>query len=260
MLNRLIPIFVLIALLCAAHSAAAQDYAEERAEAVRRGLLLYEFDSSAWVATDALRDKKSAWKLYTETAKPKGWVTTEVGEGRLMTAFVAELNGEIVSVFDAVTKGRKVKKKTTYPLGRALTDQEALQLHAKAALPLSQIEPCRDLLPMNTIAIPTGQADEVFVYLMSSTQKSNEIVFGRHYRFKVRGDQLVETVKFSNSCLTIPKAPNGVGAVVSHVLTPYPQEHHVFAALSHDLPVYVTIPKTGTLWKIEDRKITPVEK
>lgn len=265
MLKRSISVLVFSALICTPIIAAAQDYADERAEATRLGLLLHEFDSSAWVATDALREKTLAWKLYTETATPKGWVTTEVGDGRLMTAFVAELNGKTVSVFDVITKGRKVKKKLMYPMGRELTAGESLQLRAKATLPIDDIEPCPNLLPMNTIVIPTETPGELYVYLMSSTQKHNTAVMGRHYRFRMTegGTKVAETVQFSNSCLALPtRAPNGadlVGILSSHVRTPYPQEHHVFASLSHKKTFFIVMPKTDTAWKIKGAKIKPFD-
>lgn len=262
MLKYLIPLFFVLPYA----SATAQDYSDELQRASQLGLLLYEFDSSAWVATDALRDKKKAWKLYTETATPKGWVTTQIGKKRLRTAFVAELDGEIVSVFDAETKGRKVKRKTTYPTGRALTEAEQTQFRAKSVFSAKDIEPCAEFLPMNTVIIPSETGQGQYLYVMSSTQKPDIAVVGRHFRFRVSedGTALSEKTGFTNSCLGLPfrAGPDktAVGLITSHLKTPYPQENHVFLSLTHKIPVYVTIPETEQLWKVDGTSIKAVSK
>jgi len=252
-------------LIAISFSAAAQDqtYESEIKRSAQLGLLLYEFDNSAWAATDALREKKKAWKLYTETAVPKGWVTTEIGDNRLRTSFVAALDGKIVSVFDAETKGRKVKQKTTHPMGRPLTDLETAQLRAKQAFNAEDIEPCADFLPMNTVVIPTEDGQGHYLYVMSATKKSNLVVMGRHFRFRISesGGTLSEKMSFTNSCIGLPfGAQDGAkpaGLLISHLKTPYPQEHHVFASLANDIPLFVTMPKSGTAWKVDGTTIKP---
>ena len=196
-----------------------------------------------------------------DRATPKGWTTTEVDKNRLRTAFIAELNGELVSVFDAETKGRKVKKKTTYPTGRPLTDAETVQYHAKRAFTAKDIEPCAEFLPMNAAVIPAPDGGAPYLYLMSATKESNLVVLGRHFRFRVseNGNSLSEKTGFTNGCIGLSSATsNGgtpVGLVISHLLTPYPQEHHVFASLANDIPLFVTMPKTGTTWKVDGTSI-----
>jgi len=263
MLKYLLPLLLIAIPLSAA--AQNQNFDAELKRSAQLGLLLYEFDSSAWAATDALRDKKKAWELYTETATPKGWATTEMDKDRLRTAFIAELNGELVSVFDAETKGRKVKKKTTYPTGRRLTEVELMQYHAKRAFTAKDIEPCEEFLPMNAVVIPSPDGGEPYLYVMSATKKPNLVVLGRHFRFRVSedGKSLSEKTGFTNGCIGLPfGAPNGgkpVGLVISHLKTPYPQEHHVFASLANDIPLFVTMPKSGTAWKVDGTTIKPFD-
>jgi len=257
--------FILILACLFSVSASAQDYKAELKRSAQLGLLLYEFDSSAWVATDALREKKKTWQLFTETASPKGWVTTEVDKNRLRTAFIAELDGKLVSVFDAETKGRKVKKKTTYPNGRPLTEAERIQLLAKQAFTIDDIEPCAEFLPMNTIVIPSDNDEGQFLYVMSATKRPDLAIVGRHFRFNVSKDgrSLSNRVSFSNGCLGLSKAtPNGarpVGLMTSHIKTAHPQEHHVFLSLVHDVPLFVMTTQNNQVWKVDGTKIKPVD-
>ncbi len=257
--------FIALLLVFISLPATAQDYEEELKEAARLGHLLYEFDSSAWAATDALRKKKKAWKLYTETATPKGWVTTLTDAGKLRTAFVAELNGKLVSVFDVETKGRKAKKKITFPEGRRLTDDEKFQIRAKSAFSTKDIEPCEEFLPMNSAVIPSPNGQGHYLYVMSATKKPNLAVVGRHFRFRLSKDgrTISNKTSFTNGCLGLPtRAPNGgksVGLISSHLKTPYPQEHHVFLSLAHDMPFFVMTSSSGQVWKVEGTSIAPVD-
>lgn len=267
MLKYFLPLLLIASPIAAAAQEQAPDqtYEAEIKRASQLGLLLYEFDSSAWVATDALRDKKKAWELYTEIATPKGWTTTEVDKNRLRTAFIAELNGELVSVFDAETKGRKVKKKTTYPTGRQLTESELMQYHAKRAFTAKDIEPCAEFLPMNAAVIPSPDGGAPYLYLMSATKKPNLVVLGRHFRFRVSedGKSLSEKTGFTNGCIGLPMGPSTegkpAGLLITHLRAPHPQEHHVFASLANDIPLFVTMPKTGTTWKVDGTSIKPID-
>jgi len=217
--------FILIFACLFSISASAQDYQAELKRSAQLGLLLYEFDSSAWVATDALREKKKTWQLFTETASPKG----------------------------------------SYPNGRSLTEVERIQLLAKQSFTVDDIEPCAEFLPMNTIVIPSDTGEGQFLYVMSATKRPDLAIVGRHFRFNVSEDgrSLSDTVSFSNSCLGLSKAtPNGaqpVGLMTSHVKTAYPQEHHVFLSLVHDIPLYVMTTQNDQLWKIDGTKIKPVD-
>ena len=258
MLKYIFALFI----FCLPALATAQDYTAELDRAAQLGQLLYEFDRSAWVATDALRKKKAALKLYTETGTPKGWATTLTDKKRLRTAFISELNGEIVSVFDAETKGKKVKKKTTYPTGRALTEEERIQMRAKSTFSANDIEPCAQFLPMNTVIIPSEDGKGDYLYVLSATQKPNVAVVGRHYRFRISetGEQLSEKISFSNGCLGLNnQGGETVGLMASHIKTPYPQEHHVFLSLSHQIPIFVLIPEGNKAWKIDGTSIEPFD-
>jgi len=245
--------------------ALAQDYSEDIAQSIRLGVLLYEFDNSAWVATDALRKNKKAWTLYTETAEPKGWVTTETGENSLVTAFVAELNGKTVSIYEAETKGREVLTRNTFPLGRELNEEEASQLRAKSKLYDSDITICEEFLPLNVIATPTEDDKDTYLYVMSSTQQSGLAVMGKHHRLRIAdaGTRISETTSFSNSCLALPtRGEDGmkpVAIIITHLKTPYPQEHHVFTSLSHDLPIIVSMPNESIAWKVDGANIEPYQ-
>jgi hypothetical protein len=238
----------------------AQDYAAERAEAERLGAMLYAYDNAAWGATDGLMADAKAKARF--LVAPIGYVTTENGDGTFTTAFIGKTDDGPKAVVDVITRDRSSLSVITHETGRTLGGQESLLVAAKGAAGRENFESCADFLPMNSIAIPAPDG-QIYVYFMSATQDPDLTIFGRHYRFRVDRNTVTETVSFTNTCLGMPRPENGVFAVVSHVKTPYPQEHHVFANLSYDVSIYVTIyvtiPETEVLWQVRNGRITKVK-
>ncbi len=116
-------------------------------------------------------------------------------------------------------------------------------------------------------ADPADPDGQLLGYLLSSTRKPGEVVFGRHFRFTLSldGESVLDSRGFTNSCIAVPttteagaKLPQGassVGVTISHLLDPVPQETHVFASLSQGLPVYVIMSPSGTIYEVDGDKI-----
>jgi len=109
--------------------------------------------------------------------------------------------------------------------------------------------------PVNPVVMPAESADGVLVYLLAGTKTPNLAVFGRHFRAEVSlGTNSVRAMTpLSNSVLEVPtRGPNGEAVealVVTHVVTDYPLETHVFTSLLMKLPVYVATKRGNWLVK-----------
>lgn len=101
--------------------------------------------------------------------------------------------------------------------------------------------------PVNPIVLSEGAGSlkRIVVYLMAGTTTPNVAVLGRHYRVNVSQDgRTVEDVlPLSKTELELPlSSPTGgrpEALFVTHVLTDYPLESHVFASLLNSIPIVV---------------------
>jgi hypothetical protein len=231
-------------------------YASEIAQAEELGRLIYEKDIAAWTATDQLLidlgDDLSGLPL-------RGWVTDE-DEHHYRVNFIGEQDGETKIYYQAWTQGKSVIKAKTYPQGIALNPKQSSMWRARKLVSQQKFMQCASRY--NTVVIPYDDAGiaKIYVYLFASTTDPNKIMIGGHHRYSVSSDgtEVLANISFSNSCLQLNNHPDAIAMVVSHVKTNYPQEHHVFASLSHGITLYVMIPATDILYMIENGKITVV--
>jgi hypothetical protein len=115
--------------------------------------------------------------------------------------------------------------------------------------------------PINPVVLPASSASsDVLVYLLAGTARSNLAVLGQHYRAVVPlgGDHVTSMTPLSNSALEMPTVDaSGQPAkaiVVTHVVTDFPLETHVFASLLHKLPIYVGT-RRGT-WLVDGDRVS----
>lgn len=244
-------------------AAYAQDYKSEIENAETLGRLIYEQDVAGWVATDSLlKDKK-----YLETVTPnlKGWLSYQDGKN-YKTIFVGVYDGVPKAVYEVKSKARNVKNSQKIIKGRSLSSQEVRLWKARQKVVSENFEHCPEYTPMNTIVLPIPNDPEqrLYGYLFSATTISGKVVFGKHYRFTLSSDasKVLEKRDFSKSCIAVNRseAEQTVGVMISHIMRPYPEEHHVFANLSQELDVYITIPETSQLWRVGDGKISKVKR
>ncbi len=114
--------------------------------------------------------------------------------------------------------------------------------------------------PINPVVIPGEVAGEVLVYLLAGTKQPDLAVFGQHFRAVVAmgGSSVRSMTPLSNTVLEVPtRAPNGEpaeGLAVSHAVTDFPLETHVFTSLLHQKVVYVGTRRG--MWRVEGDKIS----
>ncbi len=116
--------------------------------------------------------------------------------------------------------------------------------------------------PINPVILP-GQIfgkEGIVVYLLAGTTKPNLAVLGKHYRAYVDpyNDYAVEIEPLSNSEILIPLRgkdnEKAEALTVTHIITDWPTEIHVFASLLYKIEIYVAT-KSG-LWKVDGTNIS----
>ena len=242
--------------------AQAEDYKAEIKIAETLGRMIYEQDVAGWVATDELISNKNYFESIASDIK--GWVSIKEGKS-YRTTFIGVYAGTPKGIFEVTSRKKKIKNSTKLPEGRTLSETELMRWNARQKIIGETFEHCPEFTPMNTIVVPVPDDTDnrLYAYLFSATKTSGVIVFGKHYRFTLSADAktVLDKRDFSKSCIGInrPEGTNAVGAVISHIMKPYPEEHHVFANLSQNLDIYVTIPETSQLWKVSNGKISKVK-
>ncbi|MBC8133132.1 MAG: hypothetical protein H7X95_09140 [Deltaproteobacteria bacterium] len=112
--------------------------------------------------------------------------------------------------------------------------------------------------PINPVLVPGKVNNEngVLVYLLAGTDKANVAVFGQHFRVLVpeHGGPPTYVMPLSKSALEMPVQrgltdEKPAGLIVSHTLTAWPLETHVFVSLLFRIPVYVTTSRA--VWRVD---------
>ena len=100
--------------------------------------------------------------------------------------------------------------------------------------------------------------DRIVVYYVGEVPKSQGLMVGRHYRVETRpdGKGILLGEPSTSRCLIVPPSPPGSAAprLVTHLLSPAPNEYHVFLSLfdAHALEV---VTETGH-WLVEQGRIS----
>jgi len=119
--------------------------------------------------------------------------------------------------------------------------------------------------PINPVLIPGSANGEkgILVYLLAGTTTPNVAVFGKHYRVLMpeAGGVPRYVMPLSKSALELPVRPPSGGKpkalMVTHLLTDWPLETHVFVSLLWHLPVYVATARG--IWRVDGDKIALVD-
>lgn len=142
----------------------------------------------------------------------------------------------------------------------ALNESERVIIGARQAAIKAIPRPSQ---PINPVVLPAqilGQKGSL-VYLLAGTTRSDVFVLGQHHRVLVGEDGQVQKVEpLSKTIIEIPRGPPGqeaVAVVVTHIVSDYPTETHVFAALLYRQPVYVGT-RTGK-WRVTGKEIVRID-
>jgi len=115
----------------------------------------------------------------------------------------------------------------------------ARQTALAAAQPLHQ--------PMNPVVLPAEALGKhgILVYLIAGTSEPNVAVLGKHYRMMVSDDggTVLESTPLTKTEIEMSTADHAGGRLealaVTHLVTDYPLETHVFASMLNNTPIYV---------------------
>jgi hypothetical protein len=116
--------------------------------------------------------------------------------------------------------------------------------------------------PVNPVLLPAEANGEtgVLVYLLAGTKRPDVAVLGRHFRalVPIEGTSLTYLKPLSNSAMEIPtRDPYGepvVGLGISHLVTDFPLETHVFTSLLHKTPIHVVTQRGA--WRVDGERIS----
>jgi len=115
--------------------------------------------------------------------------------------------------------------------------------------------------PVNPVVLPGEAIGErgIAVYLLAGTSRAHVAVLGKHSRALVSEDgaRVLQLTALSKTVLEIPTQDPAGGRVaaltVTHVVTDFPLETHVFASLAAGLPIYVGTRRG--VWRVDGDRI-----
>jgi hypothetical protein len=161
-----------------------------------------------------------------------------------------------------IARGKQPELETVDPPAPASAGEAVLIRARRTALAhLERID--RPRQPINPVILPGEVLREkgILVYLLAGTTRRGVAVMGKHHRVLLSSDgsQVLRFEPLTKSVMEIEygdlkpgEAPAAI--MVSHIVTEWPLETHVFTSLLHKQPVYVAC--SGRLWKVDGAKIT----
>jgi hypothetical protein len=231
------------------------------------GRIIYFVDKASAIGTDVLRDKVpdfrqrglGAWLTLREEGTRGDdsvfWVlfVTDETPARLAFRIRVPIHGD--------PRPEEVSPPT------ALDDAVLRFLRARQSALAAVPETKRGINPVLLPGSAVGRPDSILVYLLAAEHRRGEIVFGIHYRVLVSADgaTVQQVVPLSQAPLvaspppeSLPRGAVRLSSMVSHLVTDWPLETHVFVSLLHKShPVYV-VTQRGT-WLVIGDKIILVE-
>jgi hypothetical protein len=235
--------------------------AVERSQTVGHALFL--FDRAAAIGTDLLFSKIAS----PEARSLAGYLTLPVDDG------AGGLDAAFSVLFFTAGPEPKIAFRVHVPAFPAPPSLEEVEppatmdenLRAYARARESALAVPRDTSqPMNPVVLPGRALGEqgIVVYLIAGTRRPDVAVFGKHYRVLVSDDggTIRRVVALTKAVLELPLADpqaspgsRTVALTMSHLVTPYPLETHVFGSLLYGLPVYVATERG--IWNVDGDRI-----
>jgi len=219
------------------------------------GQELYQRDQLAWKATDAIQAEYPESK----SMRLQGWIT-ELGKPTSRVYFIRKspkddgaLELAYLVEFDEAGETTVIPK-----LGEPLPEDVALRFRARSTA-IDAMPGFYDR-PYNIEVLKDPEGDGFLVYVMVATQEAHEIVIGGHVRITVSADgrQAEQVDELSRSLLIIDKrkreSSEAIATVVSHIVSPTPVETHIFNALLHEVPLFVTTGE-DEVWMVQGGKM-----
>ena len=230
-------------------------------ESERLGRLLYEIDDASARATDVLL----AALKNPAVANIRGWLPlrhaddASLPEGTFKVLFMTGDASPRVAATVTLSQGSPALFARHEPPLEPSEDVARRFRARTTALAASH----RNGQPMNPVVLAgEPDVDGFVVYLLAGTTRPHEIVLGLHYRAVVSADggSLISLTPLSKTALVIserdlPPGAKAVETVVSHIVTDWPLETHVFASLLNGNQPILVLTKLGK-WRVVGDRIT----
>lgn len=214
----------------------------EIAEAERIGRLILIHDVAAARATDELM---RIGIVPTNQTGILGWIVVPSSEG-LVVRFVGKVADRYSAFYDVTFSPDGT------PAAKRLTPAETLPaLHSTAfearqlAIASASLD-CSDRYNTVVVQDPLGTSDNWYVYLLPATTVTGRVMVGRQVRVLVSSDgkNVLESRPLSKDCMhmdrsTVPAGAKEEALFVTNLVTPTPNESHVFLSLHEGLPFAV---------------------
>lgn len=216
---------------------------------IEYGRSLYFTDKASAIGTDVMMDNVSP----AERSGLGGYLTIRDGteEGEPLPAYTVlfytadEARFIKYRIHVPVEARKKASLEKVVPPERPVEPLLALirarTAALKAAGPFTQ--------SINPVVLPAGgygESGDIMVELLAGTKKANTVVLGKHFRVLVSpdGSRVKSVTPLSKGQLELAAESPKPGATLSglyvtHIVTDYPLETHVFASMSSGFPLYV---------------------
>jgi hypothetical protein len=228
-----------------------------RAEFLGRQMYLH--DRAAWLATDAMLADKRMRKLKEQIG---GWLTEPSAHG-IRVMFISR-DDTPVRLYEVEMDESERLSEATIASAEPLTAEHLAQLRARALTTSQTRMSCARTY--NAVSMPS--ADGIRVYLMPAFSEHGVYPLGGYHLYKtdMRGETLLESRKFSNSCIEhrdsakgVPKGAKAAYGMFTHLLDPQPTEVHVFVSLYAKVPLMIMTVDNKTMWSVINGKVKLID-
>jgi hypothetical protein len=222
----------------------------------RLGQALYDQDIAAARGTDALLARFSGQP----PSDLAGWIV--VGEGRNQTVrFLAREGDGFRAAWDIPVRNGRAGA-VVEVTDTALPPEQLAMFRARTTA-ASNIGALRCTPRYNAVVLNDPDSDGWLVWLLASTNQSNQLIVTGHYRFRISADgtEVLRRDQLSATCIiqtADPAQGQLAGLTVSHIVSPQPVETHVFTSLLYRLPVFVVAG--DKLYGVEGARIREVRR
>ena len=227
---------------------------------MERGREIARRDAASWIVTDAMLAEagKNPEKLGII-----GWVTLpsdEAADQYEVTFVSGKLSDLRVAASYTFTNGSVsgsglIRKPKDRP---PLDEDAAAYFRAQTVATERMQEVSRCSVRMNTVVFGTPDGHDV--YFLTPQTDLSLIQIGGHFRVPVKSGVAEAARPFTTSCIALqaPDLKEGqslAAAFVSDVISPVPNEIHVFKSIEHKVPIAVLTTLNRKLWMVTDGNI-----
>jgi hypothetical protein len=223
------------------------------------GSQMYQHDRAAWLATDAMLADKRMRKLKERLS---GWITQPSAHG-IRVIFISK-DDTPARLYEIDVDESDTLSEPILQSAEPLSPEHLAQLRARA-LAYSQSS-MRCAKSYNTVSLPS--IDGLRVYLMPAFREHGVYPLGGYHLYETdsRGETLLRSRAFTNSCIEHQDAPKGTPkdarpafGMFTHLLDPQPTEVHVFVSLYAKIPLMIMTVENKKVWSVINGKVKLVD-